>query len=113
SQANWEMDYPDPSSFFDFFTTPAIAPESSYNTAFYSNRRFDEIVVRARRESAPETRRDLYREANQVLCVEAPWAFAYPYHFFDVRQPYVRGFTPHSVWTFDVSRVWLDPLGSS
>jgi ABC-type transport system substrate-binding protein len=114
SQANWEMDYPDPSSFFDFFTTPAIALDSSYNTAFYSNRRFDEIVVRARRESAPERRRDLYREANQILCDEAPWAFAYAYHFFDVRQPYVRGFKPHSVWTLDVSRVWLDrPPGSS
>jgi ABC-type transport system substrate-binding protein len=109
SQANWEMDYPDPSSLFDpLFTTDSIGPESSYNTAFYSNPRFDELVGRARRETDAEKRGALYREANEILCDEAPWAFAFAYHFYDVRQPYVRGFKPHPVWPMDVSRVWLD-----
>ncbi|HXN31201.1 MAG TPA: ABC transporter substrate-binding protein, partial [Polyangiaceae bacterium] len=114
SQANWEMDYPDPSSVFDpLFTTESIGPESSYNTAFYSNPRFDDLVARARREADPAQRRALYREANEILCDEAPWAFAFAYHFYDVRQPYVRGFKPHPVWSMDVSRVWLDRSGDT
>ena len=109
SQANWEMDYPDPSSLFDpLFTTESIGSESSFNTAFYSNPRFDDLVAHARREGDPDQRRALYREANDILCNEAPWAFAFAFHFYDVRQPYVRGFRPHPVWTMDVSRVWLD-----
>jgi ABC-type transport system substrate-binding protein len=109
SQGNWEADYLDPSSLYDpLFTTGAIGGESSYNTAFYSNPRFDDLVARARREGALERRMALYREANEVLCDQAPWAFAYSYHFFDVRQPYVRGFKPHPVWTLDVSQVWID-----
>jgi ABC-type transport system substrate-binding protein len=109
SQANWEMDYPDPSSLFDpLFTTTAINPESTYNTAFYSNPRFDDLVGHAHRETDPDRRRALYREANEILCDEAPWAFAFAYHFYDVRQPYVRGFRPHPVWPMDVSRVWID-----
>jgi ABC-type transport system substrate-binding protein len=109
SQANWEMDYPDPSSLFDpLFTTPSTGAESSYNTSFYSNPRFDDLVGRARRETDPRARRALYREADEILCDESPWAFAYAYHTYDVRQPYVRGFAPHPVWPKDVSRVWLD-----
>jgi ABC-type transport system substrate-binding protein len=109
SQANWEMDYPDPSSLFDpLFKTDAIGPESSYNTAFYSNPHFDDLVGYARRETDARKRSALYREANELLCDEAPWAFAYAYHFYDVRQPYVRGFKPHPVWPMDVSRVWVD-----
>jgi ABC-type transport system substrate-binding protein len=109
SQGNWEIDYLDPSSLFDpLFTTAAIASESSFNTAFYSNPRFDDLVGRARRERAPDRRKALYREANEILCDEAPWAFAYAYHPFDMRQAYVRGFKPHPVWTRDVSRVWID-----
>lgn len=117
SQANWEMDYPDPSSLFDpLFTTESIGSESSFNTAFYSNPRFDDLVAHARRENDPDERRALYREAGDILSDEAPWAFAFAYHGYDVRQPYVRGFRPHPVWPLDVSRVWLDrregPSGS-
>jgi ABC-type transport system substrate-binding protein len=109
SQGNWEMDYPDPSSLFDpLFTTSAIAPELTYNSAFYSNPHFDEIVGRARGEPDADTRRGLYREANEILCDEAPWAFAYAYHFYDIHQPYVRAFNPRQIWPMDVSRVWVD-----
>jgi ABC-type transport system substrate-binding protein len=108
SQANWEMDYPDPSSFFDpLFTTNSIPP-SGYNTAFYSNPHFDDLVARAQRETSPDRRSDLYREASAILCQDAPWAFAYAYHDFYVRQPYVRGFPTHPTWRLDLTRVWID-----
>jgi ABC-type transport system substrate-binding protein len=109
SQGNWSGDYPDPSALFDpLFASRSIGPESSNNSAFYSNPRFDALVGRARRETDLHRRQALYREANELICDEAPWAFAYAYHFFDVHQPYVRGFKPNSVWPMDVSGVFMD-----
>jgi ABC-type transport system substrate-binding protein len=109
SPGNWAMDYPDPSSFFEpLFTTGAIAGETSDNTAFYSNPRFDELVARAHREFDETQRRTLYREAGAILCDEAPWAFTFSYHFFIERQPYVRGPLLHPVWYIDATRVWID-----
>lgn len=103
------MDYPDPSSFFEpLFTTSAIGPDSSFNTAFYSNPRFDDSVARAHRELDETARRALYREAGAILCDEAPWAFTFSYHYFIERQPYVRGPVLHPVWFLDATRVWLD-----
>jgi len=114
SQGNWMLDYPDPSSVFDpLFTTDAIAPEGSFNTSFYSNPRFDELAGRAHLEADATVRRALYREANAILCDEAPWAFTFGHHTFDVRQPYVRGFAPHPVWPLEVSGVWLDRAGEA
>jgi len=109
SQQGWGLDYLDASNFFDpLFSTSALAAESSTNKAFYSNPDFDDLVARARRELTPTVRNALYRQANEILCDEAPWAFAYGIHRFDIHQPYVRGYKPHPVWQVDVSRVWLD-----
>jgi ABC-type transport system substrate-binding protein len=114
SQGNWMLDYPDPSSIFDpLFTTDAMAPEGSFNTAFYSNPRFDALVARAHLEADATVRRALYREADGILCDEAPWAFTFAHHNLDVRQPYVHGFAPHPVWPLDVSGVWIDRAGDA
>ena len=114
SQGNWTLDYPDPSSIFDpLFTTAAIAPERSYNTAFYSNPRLDDLVARAHLEMDEAARRMLYREANAIVCDEAPWAFTYGHHTFELRQAYVHGFAPHPVWPLDVGGVWLDHAGQA
>jgi ABC-type transport system substrate-binding protein len=109
SPGNWAMDYPDPSSFFEpLFTTSSIGPESTYNTAFYSNPVFDDLVARGHRELDEPRRRALYREAGAILCEDAPWAFTFSYHFFGERQPYVRGPLVHPVWYIDATRVWID-----
>ena len=109
TQGTWEQDYPDPSSFFDpLFTSASIGSESTYNIALYSNQLFDDLVARARRETDGPKRQALYREADEILCDDAPWAFAYSYHFYDVWQPYVRGFKRHAAWSMEVSGVWLD-----
>ena len=109
SQGGWEMDYPDPSSFFEpLFTTGSIGPETSYNSSFYSNGRLDDLVARAHRELDPARRLALYREADGILCDDAPWAFTFSSHRFDVRQPYVRGPLQHPVWRVDPTRAWID-----
>jgi ABC-type transport system substrate-binding protein len=112
SMGSWEIDYPDPSSLFEpLFTTASITPESSYNTAFYSNPHLDELLARARREMDPDTRRRLYAEANRVVCDDAPWAFTFGLHYTDFHQGYVRGYRAHPVWSMDLRGVWLDPPG--
>jgi ABC-type transport system substrate-binding protein len=114
SQGNWQLDYPDPSAVLDpLFSTGAIAPEGSFNTAFYSNARVDDLLARAHREMDPDKRRTLYREADALLCDEAPWAFTFGFHFFDVRQPYVHGLVASPTGIFDVSGVWLDRAGDA
>jgi len=106
------LDYPEPSAVFDgLFTTSSISPEGTQNTSFYSNPRFDELAAKAHLELDPERRRALYQEANAILCDEAPWAFTFGFHFYDVHQGYVRGFRPHPVWPLDVGSVWLDRTG--
>jgi ABC-type transport system substrate-binding protein len=114
SEGNWMLDYPDASSIFEpLFTTQAIAPEGSFNTAFYSNPHFDDLISRAHREPDATVRRALYREANAILCDEAPWAFTLGKHDFIVRQPTVRAFHAHPVWPIDATGVWLDDTGAA
>jgi ABC-type transport system substrate-binding protein len=109
SAQGWGVDYLDPSSFFEpLFTTSSIGPESSNNTAFYSNPRYDDLVARARREADTRVRNALYREADAILCDDAPWAFTFGQHDFDVRQPYVHGFAPHPVDPLAGRTIWLD-----
>lgn len=104
-----QADYPDPSAFFEpLFVSSYIQDEGTSNTAFYSNPRYDDLVARARQAADADQRRALYREANELLCDEAPWAFSHGQHDFVVRQPYVRGFTVNPVWPFDVRGVWID-----
>jgi ABC-type transport system substrate-binding protein len=114
SLGTWSMDYPDPSSFLEpLFTSGAIGTESTSNTAFYSNPRFDDLVSRAHRELDGEQRRSLYREASAILCDDAPWAFTFSYHWFNQLQPYVRGPVLNAVWIVDPTRTWLDRADSA
>ncbi|HEX3771663.1 MAG TPA: ABC transporter substrate-binding protein [Polyangiaceae bacterium] len=109
SFGNWTMDFPDPSSFFEpLFTSASIGPEGGSNTAFYANPRFDDLVARGHRALEGPERRALYREASRILCDDAPWAFTFAYHWYDVIQPYVKGPLLHAVWVLDPTRVWLD-----
>ena len=105
----WEMDYPDPSDFFEgLFSSKAIHGEASTNTAFYRNPHLDDLIDQARRELDETKRRALFTEANHIVCDDAPWAFTVTHHVVDVAQPYVRGFRPHPVWTFQTAETWLD-----
>jgi ABC-type transport system substrate-binding protein len=112
SPGGWSMDYADPSTYFDpLFGSPPPGTSQSNSSSFYSNPRLDVLLSRARSELDPSVRARLYREANVIVCDEAPWAFTFTSHSFDVRQPYVRGPFIHPIWGRDVTRVWLDAPG--
>lgn len=106
---SWQQDYPEAMSFLEpLFHSRSINDEDSNNWSFYRNPRYDEIVDRARRELDDGRRSALYREASQILCDDAPWAFEFTYRWYSQRQPYVRDWHPHPIWTHEVSRTWLD-----
>ena len=105
----WQQDYPDASSFFEpLFGSAAINDTESSNSAFYKNPALDSLLIKARREFDPNRRREIYREANRIVRDDAPWAFEYSVHYFELTQPYVRGYKPHPIWNYHFARVWRD-----
>jgi len=109
----WSEDYPDPIDFLDsLFHSRSIADEDANNVSFYSNPRFDTLVDSAKRELEPKRRGRLISEAVDLVCDEAPFAFAYTVRFYEVHQPYLRGYRPHAVWARDLSSAWLDRAAS-
>jgi ABC-type transport system substrate-binding protein len=105
----WSMDYPDPSSFFGpLFASSALVGDATNSSSFYSNPEVDRLLELAHGELDPVRRADIFGQANRIVCDDAPWAFTFVYHSYDLRQPYVHGFVVHPVWGRDVSRVWLD-----
>jgi ABC-type transport system substrate-binding protein len=105
----WQQDYPDAGSFLEpLFHSKSINDEDSNNWSFYKNPRVDTLLDEARRELDPPKRLKLYDEAQTILCDDAPWAIDVFYHWYSVRQPYVRAWRPHPMWVHELSRTWLD-----
>lgn len=113
----WMLDYPDGESFLEpLFSSRSINDEDSSNISFYKNPRVDELVERAHHELDDDRRKRLYRDASEIICDEAPWAFAYNYRWYVVHQPYVREWKMHPLYSFDLRRTWIDraaPAGAS
>lgn len=105
----WVMDYPDPANFIEpNFHSRAIQAENSSNHSFYRSRELDDLLDRGKTEPDHAARIGLYQQAEEVLLRDAPWAFVYTPVEDSVVQPYVRGYAPHSVWSYYVGDVWLD-----
>ncbi|MFO0667871.1 MAG: ABC transporter substrate-binding protein [Polyangiaceae bacterium] len=109
SYQGWNADYSDASDFTEpLFHSNAINAEDSNNSSFYRNPKLDALLDEGRRELVPAKRKTLYDQASELICDEAPWAFTYAVRFFNLRQPYVRGYEPHPFWAFKVGSAWLD-----
>lgn len=108
SPQGWTQDYPDPSSFLEpLFASSSIRDDGSTNAAFYSSPGVDARLAEARRMTNESKRRAVYASVERDICDAAPWAFTHGYRWFELRQPRVRGYTPHPVWPQDVRKVWL------
>lgn len=110
----WAMDYPDPSDFFEpILHSRAIADEDSQNRAFFRNPRFDDLLDRARKETRWAERVALYRQAEDVVMSEAPWAIVYTRQWYEVWHPYLRGYRIHPALSEHVAFTWLDVAARS
>lgn len=109
----WTEDFPDALSFLEpLFHSSSIAEEDSNNWSFYANPRFDDLVTRAKRELDDGRRKKLYDAAQTILVDEAPWAFSQSFRFYIQRQPYVRDFHSHPMWSADMKATFLDRVRS-
>jgi peptide/nickel transport system substrate-binding protein len=107
-QSGWVMDYPDPSNFLGLVHSNMRAPQNSENRAFYSNPALDALLDRGLVERDPVKRVELYRQANELVAAEAPWAFFGNTLTLQAWQPYVKGYRPHPSYWLPVNEVWLD-----
>lgn len=104
----WNLDFPDPSNFLFLFDQKSIHPEHSENRSFYRNPEVDRLLAEGKSERDRERRLGLYRQANEIVARDAPWAFLYYTLTMELWQPYVRNYDPHPVWSEDYREVWLD-----
>jgi ABC-type transport system substrate-binding protein len=105
----WSADYADPSTFLEpNFSSAAIQEEESMNMAFFSNSRVDALLVQARRSTDAARRSSIYREAEDIVLAEAPWAVSYAFRFFELWQPYFHGYRPHPIVTQNLRGAYFD-----
>jgi len=50
----------------------------------------------------------MYREANDFVAREAPWAFFANSQAPEAWAPYVKSYRPHPVYTMYLTETWLD-----
>ncbi len=105
----WSADYPDPSDFFEpILSTASIQPEDSQNSAFFSNKELDDLLVEARHSTDQKARLAMYRRAEEIVVEQAPWAIAYSVRFFELWHPYVHGYRPRPMLSQYVRGMWFD-----
>jgi len=90
--AGWIADYPDSQNFLDIL----FHSQSSQNHTGYHNEQVDNLLERARVESDPAKRTELYREAERIIVAEAAWVPLTHAIAHTLVKPYVRGFRASS-----------------
>lgn len=104
----WNLDFPDPSNVLALVSSATKAARDSSNRSFYSHPELDALLERALIERDPQRRAALYREANDFVADQAPWAFFCNTQAPQAWQPYVHGYRPHPWYWIPVHEVWLD-----
>jgi peptide/nickel transport system substrate-binding protein len=108
STGGWSMDFPDASNFLSLFSSSMKAERDSSNRSFYSDPWLDDLLARALVERDPQKRIIMYREADDFVADQAPWAFFANTQGAQAWQPYVKGYRPHPVSEMAIDNVWLD-----
>jgi ABC-type transport system substrate-binding protein len=104
----WSMDFPDASNFLALVSKATKAERDSSNRSFFSDPWLDDLLDRAIVERDPQKRVAMYREANDFVADQAPWAIFCSSQGAQAWQPYVKGYKPHPVYEMPVDEVWLD-----
>ncbi len=89
ARAGWIADYPDPNTFLDMWVTDG--PQNNTN---WSNQRFDQLIADAAKQTDPEQRLAMLREAETIWVDELPAVPIYFYTSINMVKPHVDGFFP-------------------
>jgi len=88
-RAGWNADYPDPAD----WDRLVFGPGSDQNYGKWTNDEFTKILDQADKETDPDKRIDLYKQAEQILVKDVPVVFIYWYGNFRLVKPWVKGLT--------------------
>lgn len=109
SLSSWPQDYPDPGNFLDMlFRGDRLTEEHCKNLAFYTSPALDALLEHAARETDPRRRLRFYQQAEDLVVDDAPWVFLYHPIDHRLRQPWVRGFQMHPIWSVRIDKLWLE-----
>jgi oligopeptide transport system substrate-binding protein len=108
----WCADYPDPQNWISLFQTNGLLA----TRVGYSNPEFDTLIQQADTEQDPDTRAELYAQAQEILVTDAPVVFTRNDGGPVLVKPYVQGvsediITPIDYWLgfFNMPNVDVQP----
>ena len=76
----WEVGTLDIAYLLDLVFSSKAWPPKYWNTMFYKNERVDQLIEEGKRTFDPAKRREIYKEVQELIMEDAPWAplFVYP-----------------------------------
>lgn len=76
------------------FLNPKLKTGDRGNYSLYSNPRVDQLLTQAEKEEDPEKRKNLYKEAQEIIYNDAPWVFGYQVKEIEVGVKQLKGWEP-------------------
>ena len=101
----WSADYADPQDFLDVL----FHSESPLSSGGYANPELDRVLEAARIERNPETRFDLYHQAERMILDDAPWLPLYTGRETWLVAPDIEGFELPPIVLPRMARLRLQP----
>lgn len=110
-RGSWIADYPDAENYLSLFFSPNRAPAGPDYTRF-SSKEFDRMYSKARKETDPARRIDLYRAMDSLVMEQAPVVVLYYDQILHFTHRRVHGLRSDAMNTLDLRRVTIDPKQS-
>ena len=86
------MDNGDPDNFLYILLSGEQWPPAGFNESFYKNEQVDKLLAQARTELDQEKRKELYIQAQKLICEDSPWVWVdHAYEIF-VMKAGIQGF---------------------
>jgi len=91
-EMSWIMDNGDPDNFLYILLSGEQWPPAGFNESFYKNEQVDKLLAQARTELDQEKRKELYIQAQKLICEDSPWVWVdHAYEIF-VMKAGIQGF---------------------
>lgn len=97
---SWWADYPDPENFlFPLFHSSNLGPAG--NRSRYANPEVDRLIELGQHAPNEELGDSYYEKAEKIVVDEAPWVFFWHRTDYTIRQPRVKYYKIHPVYSMD------------
>lgn len=103
SMGDWGNATHDP---YDFLN-PKLKTKDRGNYSLYSNPRVDELLEKGAVELDEAKRKELYREAQQIIYDDAPWIFGYQMSEIEAGLKQLQGWAPSPDGMLDMSKTTM------